>query len=315
MTISQPLFFAVVFLVSAAVGYVILSELMPTAVKRRMAALAGGRAPAAADVGITHTISVALARWLAPLARASQPEQSWDKSPLRIRFYSAGLRSGRAPIVFFGAKTLLTVVLPGLLLALPWTSRLRFHTPLLLAVLLLFAAIGYYLPNVVLARIITRRQRELFEAFPDALDLMRVCVEAGLGLDAALERVGKEMVLESAALADEFHLVSLELRAGASRADALRNLAVRVSLEDIDAMVAMLVQSDRFGTSIADALRVHSESLKTKRRLIAEEAAAKLPVKLLLPLIFSIFPALLTVLLGPAVVSVYRLLFPKLTGH
>jgi tight adherence protein C len=142
---------------------------------------------------------------------------------------------------------------------------------------------------------------------------MRVCVEAGLGLDAAIERVGREMALESSALAEEFHLVTLELRAGASRADALRNLAVRVGLEDIDAMVSMLVQADRFGTSIAESLRVHSDALRTKRRLLAEEKAAKLPVTLLFPLIFCIFPALLTVLLGPAVITVVRVLLPTIT--
>ena len=184
----------------------------------------------------------------------------------------------------------------------------------MLVALLLLAAIGYYLPNAALAHMIARRQRELFEAFPDALDLMRVCIEAGLGMDAAIERVGREMQLESPALSEEFHLVSLELRAGASRTDALRNLALRVAIEDIDAMVAMLVQADRFGTSIAESLRVHAESLRTRRRLIAEEAAAKLPVKLLVPLIFCVFPALLTVLLGPAAINVYRILMPRITG-
>jgi tight adherence protein C len=315
MTTSQLLFFAVVFLSVAATVCVIVSQVMPTAMQKRIAALSEEQVPGTAGAGIAHSVSSTLTRWLTPLARASQPEESYRKSPLRIRFCNAGLRSEKAPVVYFGVKTLLTLMLPGVLLLFVETARHPLSAHVLLAALLVLAAIGYYLPNAALSRRITHRQRELFEAFPDALDLMRVCVEAGLGLDAALERVGKEMAIESAALADEFHLVSLELRAGASRADALRGLAMRVGLEDIDAMVGMLVQSDRFGTSIADSLRVHSDQLKTKRRLNAEEAAAKLPVKLLLPLIFCIFPALLTVLLGPAVVSVYRILFPKLSGQ
>jgi tight adherence protein C len=161
---------------------------------------------------------------------------------------------------------------------------------------------------------IKNRQREIFESFPDALDLMTVCVEAGLALDAALARVGEEMRLKSVTLAEELHLVSLEMRAGSSRERALRNLALRTGVEEIDSLVALLVQSDRFGTSVADSLRVHSDGLRTKRRLRAEEAAAKIAVKLLFPLIFCIFPALMLVLLGPSFITMARVLFPALTG-
>jgi tight adherence protein C len=195
-------------------------------------------------------------------------------------------------------------------LSLSWDVSLSVS----LAMLLVSAAFGYYLPNVVLSRLVMRRQAELFRAFPDALDLLRVCVEAGLGLDAAVERVGREIQIESEALAQEFSLLGLELRAGAARADALRNLALRIGLDDIDALVSMLIQADRFGTSVAESLRVHSESLRTKRRLVAEEAAAKLPVKILMPLIFCVFPALLTVLLGPAIINVSQILLPKLAA-
>lgn len=312
MNLSQPLFLALVFAIVVFVTWVVARQLVPTALDRRVQAIGG--APAAQ--GGTHAPwSQGLARWLAPLASPSLPQEAWDRTPLRIRFYNAGLRGVSAPIVYFGAKTLLTFVLPGLMLFALWLMGAEFRAPPLLAALLMLAAIGYYLPNAALAHMVSRRQRELFEAFPDALDLMRVCIEAGLGLDAAIERVGREMALESPALSEELHLVSLELRAGASRAEALRNLALRVAIEDVDAMVAMLVQADRFGTSVSDSLRVHSESLRTKRRLIAEEAAAKLPVKLLVPLIFCVFPALLTVLLGPAAISVYRILMPRLTGQ
>lgn len=315
MTILQPLFFVVVFVIAALVCYAILWQLLPTALEKRVEALAEGSVAAAPKPGIAASTSRVLSRWLAAFARPSLPKEAWEKSPLRLRFYNAGFRTTTAPITYFGAKTVLTFVLPVVLLLSVGATGVHLEATPLLASLVLLAGVGYYLPNVVLAHIISRRQRGLFEAFPDALDLMRVCVEAGLGMDAAIERVGREMALESRALSEEFHLVSLELRAGASRADALRNLALRVALEDIDAMVATLVQADRFGTSVAESLRVHSETLRTKRRLIAEEAAAKLPVKLLVPLIFCVFPALLTVLLGPAAISVYRILLPRITGQ
>lgn len=309
MVAMHPLFLALVFAVAAVVAYIALRQLLPTPVDRRIESLAGS------GEGQAHAFLDRVAHWLSPLARPSLPETGWEHSPLRVRFNNAGLRSATAPVVYFGMKTLLTFALPGLLLMWLGVSATDVRAPALLPALLLLAGCGYYLPNVVLAQMVKHRQRDLFEAFPDALDLMRVCVEAGLGLDAAIERVGSEMALESPALADEFHLVTLELRAGASRADAMRNLAVRVGLEDIDAMVSMLVQADRFGTSIADSLRVHSDSLRSKRRLIAEEKAAKLPVTLLFPLIFCIFPALLTVLLGPAVITVARTLMPVLTAR
>lgn len=314
MTIPQPLFLALVFLVVMVVCVVAILQFMPDAAQKRVEALAGHAATPSARASWLGSLMDRVAHWLKPLARPSLPEEAWEKSPLRIRFYNAGLRTATAPMLYFGAKTLLTFVLPGMLLVFISAGSAGIQATPLLVALLVMAAMGYYLPNVVLARMIAHRQRELFEAFPDALDLMRVCVEAGLGMDAAIDRVGREMALESPALSEEFHLVSLELRAGSSRADALRSLALRVALEDIDAMVAMLVQADRFGTSVSESLRVHSETLRTRRRLIAEEAAAKLPVKLLIPLIFCIFPALLTVLLGPAVISVVRLLMPRLTG-
>lgn len=181
-------------------------------------------------------------------------------------------------------------------------------------VMLVCAALGYMMPNFFLARRITNRQRDIFESFPDAIDLTTVCVEAGLGLDAALARVGAEMRLKSPILGEELHLVNLELRAGSSRERALRNLALRTGIDEIDSLVAILIQADRFGTSVADSLRVHSDNLRTKRRLRAEEAAAKVPLKLLFPVIFCIFPSLLLVLLGPAFIGIYRVLLPTMAG-
>ena len=168
------------------------------------------------------------------------------------------------------------------------------------------AAVGYWLPSLWLRWRTAQRRQQLFRAFPDALDMLRICVQAGLGLDAAIERVGREMRLSSPVLSEEWRLTGLELRAGASRRMALQHLAERVNLREIDAMVTMLIQADRFGTRMSDALQVHAEGLRTQRRQAAEAAAAQLPVKLLFPLIFCIFPALLTVMLGPVGLSLYE---------
>ena len=227
-------------------------------------------------------------------------------TPLGLRLVRAGWRSRHALWVYGGSKTVLLVLLPTLLASMAWSFGLRTGSLPWWAALLGAATLGYVLPDMALRWQLTRRQGILFRTFPDALDLLRVCVQAGLGLDAAIARVGREMRLASPILSEEWRLTGLELRAGASRAQALRHLAERVGLPDIDAMVTMLVQADRFGTRIAEALQVHAEALRTQRRLRAEEAAAKLPVKLLIPLVFCIFPALLTVMLGPVGISLYN---------
>ena len=159
------------------------------------------------------------------------------------------------------------------------------------------------------------RQRQIFDSFPNALDLMRVCISAGLGLDAAIDRVGKELRIESKALAEEFHTLNLELRTGATHENALKNLATRTGVEDIRALVGMLIQTEHFGTSVAEALRVHADGLRSKRTLRAQEAAAKIPVKLTIPMILCIFPALMVVVLGPAILSISSIMFPAMSGY
>ena len=159
------------------------------------------------------------------------------------------------------------------------------------------------------------RQREVFENFPDALDLMTVCIEAGLGTESALTRVADDIGHKSPVLGEELRLVNLELRAGAPRDRALRNLAFRTAVEEVDGFVSMLIQAERFGTSIAQSLRVHADMLRTRRRQKAEEAAAKIALKLLFPLIFFIFPSLMLVLMGPAMIQIYRVLLPTMAGH
>jgi tight adherence protein C len=250
-----------------------------------------------------------IARVAQPLTRLSLPEEGWEQSPLRTRFITAGWRHPSAPTLYFAAKTVLALLFPTVV-ALLATGRVPQNGWLLL--LLGSAAIGYYLPNAVLARMAGARQREIFEHLPDALDLLTVCVEAGLSLERALVRVAAEIHIKSVALAQELQLALMEMRAGFSKEKALRNLALRSGVEDMDTLVAMLIQSQRFGTSMGDSLRVHADNLRTKRRILAEEAAAKVGLKLLFPLIFCIFPTLMLVLLGPAALQVVQVLMPSL---
>jgi tight adherence protein C len=177
-----------------------------------------------------------------------------------------------------------------------------------LPLLVCVTALGFFLPRFVLKRMIRNRQRRLTLGLPDALDLTVICVEAGLALDQALMRVGEDLRHAHPELSSEFHMFNLEMRAGKPRVEALHNLAARTGVDDIRALVATLVQTDRFGTSVAQALRVHSDSLRTERRQRAEEAAAKTTIKMVVPLVLFILPSLVFVTLGPAVISLIRAL-------
>ncbi|WP_175837843.1 type II secretion system F family protein [Burkholderia anthina] len=260
-------------------------------------------------------------RWVAklvelshPISRLSVPQDGWEDSPLRIRLMNAGWRESSAAVLYFTAKTALALALPCCALLSLITTRLAEQRMLLSFILIAFAGIGYYVPNIILARRIAARQQQIFEDFPDALDLLTVCVEAGLGLDAALMKVTDELRFRSVVVAGEFDLLLLEMRSGFTKETALRNLALRTGVEDVESFCAMLIQADRFGTSISESLRVLSDMLRTRRRMRAEERAAKIALKLLFPLIFCIFPALMGVLLGPAVIHVYRVLLPTFVG-
>ena len=301
-----------VFLSVFGVAMGLMRYFTPSVVHNRLEKLNGSTKPTASHEPtkwIVHFI-----RLTKPIAKLSVPDEGWENSPIRARFMHAGFHSASAPAIFFTAKTLLALLLPATVFLATSLSGAVHDQNTTLAWLLVSAAIGYYAPNFVLKHLVDRRQREIFESFPDALDLMTVCVEAGLGMDAALARVAAEIGLKSKILAEELHLVTLELRAGSSKEKALRNLALRTGVDDVHALVAMLIQAERFGTSIADSLRVQSDQLRTKRRQRAEEQAAKIALKLLFPLIFFIFPSLLVVLLGPAMLQIYRVLLPTLSG-
>lgn len=314
MNTIQIIYLVLIFITAFIVAMVIFGQFSAGPLDARLKILKGDPSHSVdtADESVWLSRVVKLT---GPIAKLSLPKEGWEQSQLRVRFMNAGLRSASAPILFFAAKTLLTVALPALFVLYTVIAGKAVSPNNFMMMLIFLAAIGYFLPNAVLARRIAYRKREIFESFPDALDLIIVCVEAGLGLDAALARVGEEMHVRSPILGEELHLINLELRAGSSRERALRNLALRTGVEDIDTLVAMLVQSDRFGTNVADSLRVHAETLRTKRRLLAEEAAAKIAVKLLFPLIFFIFPSMLLVLLGPAFISIHNILLPTLAGQ
>jgi tight adherence protein C len=316
MTAAKLLFLLIVFAIVGGLAWLAMVLFAPGALRARLARFIGmaearardGEAPQAGWID-----RMALA--VRPLSRLSVPEEGWEKSALRIRFMNAGWRNPAAPALYFAAKSGLALALPAVVgtglafaPATPGGSRVLF-------MLLLVAALGYYLPNAVLARTIRRRKREIFETIPDALDLLTVCVEAGLSLERSLVKVAAEIHIKSVTLAQELQLVLMEMRAGFSKDKALRNFAMRVGVDDVDSLVAMLIQSERFGTSIGAALRVYSDNLRTKRRMIAEEAAARIGLKLLFPLIFCIFPTLLMVLLGPAGIQMARTLSGALAGN
>jgi tight adherence protein C len=254
----------------------------------------------------------ALLEWL---ARLNQPSNVEEARATRRQLITAGYRSGKAPVFFIGAKLLVAVLMAALIALVP-VKLLGFPTfTILVFYYVLAAACGYYAPVIWLKRSIAARKDALNRAIPDALDLMVVCVEAGLGLDQAIGRVGEEVKRTHPALSDELNLLALELRSGVSRQEALRNLALRTDMEEIRNLVALLIQTDRFGTSIGQALRVHADSMRTTRRLKAEELAAKLPVKLLFPLVFFIFPSMFIVIIGPAGIKMVRVIFPAMAGN
>lgn len=220
----------------------------------------------------------------------------------------AGYRRPEAVTALQGAK----LILPAVFLGAVYFTGAYHADPLF--ILVLAGALGYALPGIWLGRRVKKRQKILSVSLPDALDLLVVCVEAGLGLDQALMRVAQELRVAHPDLCDELDMVAAEIRVGKTRIDALRELSTRTGVDDIKSWVAMLVQTDRFGTSVAQSLRVYSDDLRTKRRQRAEEMAAKTTVKMVPALVFFIFPALFAVLLGPAAISIFRTFVSKTPG-
>ena len=233
------------------------------------------------------------------------PNSDGDAS-IRDGLIEAGFRRPGAVSVFLGAKLAFAVLLPLLYMTIILAMGASMSSQLLPAVA--FAVLGFYLPTFYLWDKAAKRKLEITHALPDALDLMVVCVEAGLGLDAAMVKVAQEIDLSSPILSSELTLVNREVRAGSPRVEALRHLARRTGVQDVQSLVAVLVQTDRLGTSVATALRAQSDSLRIRRRQRAEEQAHKTGVKLVFPLVLCIFPGLLVILLAPAMLRVIRAL-------
>jgi tight adherence protein C len=233
--------------------------------------------------------------------RASREEA--EQEVTKSRMTQAGYISSSAASVFLGIRIALPLVLAALsLLLVPFAGTLG------LLVALMAAAFGWLIPTFYLDHRINKRQGELRRALPDSLDLLVTAVEAGLGLNQAMVRVAAEARHVSPAMAEELTLVNLEIRAGKSREEALRGLGIRTGVDDLRSLAAMLIQTDRFGTSITQALRIHAGTMRTKRRQRAEEQAAKTTVKILFPLLVCVFPALFVVIIGPAGINIYNVM-------
>jgi tight adherence protein C len=233
------------------------------------------------------------------------PRSPKEMGALRLRLVQAGYRRDEAMTIFFGIRIFFALSLFAL-----FATSIVVRPNITLA--LAGVGFGYIFPGMVLARLAKRRAHKIRLSLADALDLLVVSVEAGLGLDQALTRVGQELAFAYPDLSDELRLVNLELRAGKARSDALRNLADRTGVDDLSSLVTMLIQTDKFGTSVAQSLRVYSETLRTKRRQRAEEAAAKTGVKMVFPLVICIFPAIWVVTIGPAAIKFITVLGPML---
>jgi len=242
---------------------------------------------------------------LDPFSKAI-PLSPSDVSRTRRWLIQAGYRDTRHLTVYVGSRLATGIFALALVVA---TSG--FNSPILMVSV---GALGFFLPRFMLKRMIKARQQRIKLGLPDALDLTVICVEAGLALDQALMRVGTDLHHAHPELSDEFHMVNLEMRAGKPRAEALRNLVERTGVDDLRSLVGTLIQTDRFGTSIAQALRVHSDSLRTERRQRAEEQAAKTTIKMVIPLVLFVLPSIIFVTLGPAIIELIRTLSP-VVGH
>jgi len=251
---------------------------------------------------------------LAGLEKRAVPINEKERTTARVRLIQAGYMGPNAVRNYFAIRLMLSVGLPvAFLLASPFVnSEMPIENVVVITVCLLAA--GLYLPSAWVSNRVRDRQRAIQESFPDALDMLMVCVEAGLGLDSAFTRVGSQMAEAHPVLGQQFGLVSLELRAGKSREAAMRNFSDRIGLNEITSFVVLLIQSDQLGTSVAQTLRVQAEEMRVKRMLRAEEKAHMLPVKLSIPLVLCLLPSMVAVAVLPGIIRIIRELIPALGG-
>jgi len=247
------------------------------------------------------------------LSKALQPKSEADVSKLKMKLSYAGFRSDTAPSVFLGFKAICLFL--GFFIGGGTLWFTQGATTETLMYTIASAGVAFYLPDVVVWFLKKARQDAIFFGLPDALDLMVVCVEAGLGLDQAMRKVSDEMKRTYAIISEEFALCNLQLQMGRPRNEVLHELGARTGVDDLKALSAILIQADKFGSSVAQALRVQSDSMRTRRRQMAEEKAAKTAVKLIFPLVLFIFPAIFIVLVGPAAITMINEMFPAMAGH
>ncbi|REK18045.1 MAG: type II secretion system F family protein [Planctomycetota bacterium] len=246
------------------------------------------------------------------LSKPLQPQDEASQSKLKQRLSCAGFRSESAPSIFLGMKFLGLIV--GLaLFGAPMLLISGFSQDTLIKTVLGAAGL-FFLPDAIIWFITKQRKDAIFFGLPDALDLMVVCVEAGLGLDQAMRKVAEEMKKTFRVISDEFGLCNFQLQMGRARSEVLKDLGDRTGVEDLRSLAAILIQADKFGSSIAQALRVQSDSMRTRRRQLAEEKAAKTAVKLIFPLVIFIFPGIFVILVGPAAITMVREMFPAMQG-
>jgi len=240
------------------------------------------------------------------------PQSPKDVTVMQRRLIRAGIRNEGALRTLYGAKFALGVSLPLLMAATILGSS--FETGNKMMTILASAAVGFFGPNEYVRRMASKRQKEIARGLPNALDLLVVCVESGLGLDQAIMQVSKELENAHPEISEEFGLVNLELKAGKRRVEALRNLAERTGVDDLKKLVAVLIQADRFGTGVAQSLRAHADFMRVQARQVAEEKAAKLGVKLIFPIFFCILPSLFVVTVGPVAMKIIRELIPMMNN-
>jgi tight adherence protein C len=252
------------------------------------------------------TLPQLVAKLLRPFAFLAKPSKSEELSRAKLKLIQGGYRGENAMEIFLGLKLFLAPLFTIIFLEVNANLVKPLEMPLDLVIALWICALTFFAPNIWLRGKVQERQQALERALPDAMDLLVTCVEAGLGLDAAISRVATEMALSSPLLSEELTLTFLEVQAGITRADSFRRLAERTGVEDLRSLSAMLIQTDLFGTSVARALRVHSEGMRIKRMQRAEEKAAMVSVKMTIPLVLCILPSLIAVVMGPAIVMMSK---------
>lgn len=300
MSIQEILFLILIFIAVFSILVLILFKFNVDPARKRASSFLLYDQP---NVDGSDFVS-ALVRVVDPIGKLALPSEGWDKSPLQLKFVNAGWRSADAPKLYFGIKSFLTISFPAIAYFFVDKSIQTDNVSGTLFILILLAAVGYYLPNIVLTHVVKKRQLDIVQTLPDATDLLIICMEAGLSFDQALAKVASEIKLKSQILSQELELLLMEVRSGFTRERALRNLALRSGVEEVDGLATMVIQSERFGTSIGDALRVHADTARTKRRQKAEETASKIALKLLFPLLICLLPAIFVVLLVPSLMQI-----------